>query len=174
MKSMREGFLLRECRMVYSNMKIQISNKRRVDGLPTMWPIEGENVDMILPITAPAVFPFNRDRLKTIYEFGALGNCDPKDINKTIMQWLRALKKGGSIIIVEVDFERATRQFIGADISLDEFNAQYNRRTHLVKEDLAEKLQNIGVPFDNIKQWSGGHKDFLVHPHEFVMEVIKP
>jgi len=155
-------------------MKIQISNERRIEDLPTMWPVEDTHVDMILPITAPSLFPFNKERLTKIYDFGALGNCTPQDISKTIMQWLRALKKGGSIIIVEVDFERATRQFIGADISVDEFNTIYNRRTHLVKEDLAEKLQNIGVPFDNIRQWTGGHKDFLVHPHEFVMEVIKP
>lgn len=160
--------------MVSTNMKIQIAEKSRIKGIPVLWPIECENTDIIANPCAPEKFPFGREKVSCIYDFGALGNCASDQLIPTIMQWLRALKKGGSILITEVDFELMARQFAGADISIDEFNANFNRRTHLVKENLAEKLREIGVPHGNIKQWNGGHQDFFVYSHEFVMEVIKP
>ena len=155
-------------------MKIQISKEPRIKDLPNIWPEEGKDVDIVLNVTAPDKFPYNHDRLKKIYDFGALGHCAPDQITPTIMQWLRALKPGGSIFIVEVNFERAVREFIGADISLDEFNTTYNRRTHIVKESLAEQLNIIGIPHANVKEWHGKHKDFDIHPHEFILEIIKP
>ena len=153
-------------------MKIQIAPTKRVKNVVSIWPVATEQADMIFNPNAPAIFPFNRDKVKVIYEFGALGSCAPEYIEKTIMQWLKALEPGGKLIICENNFEYISRLFVGGDITSAEFNNKYNQRSHMVRDDLVKTILNIGVSKDNIKVWNG-HEDFDTETHEFVLEIKK-
>lgn len=155
-------------------MKVQFSKERRMKDLPSMWMEDLPTVDMHIDVIEPGNFPFNKERVETIYDFGALGMCPQDKIVDTLMHWLRALKSGSSIFITEVDFEKMVRAYTGGDISVHDFNNEFNRRTHLTANYIAECAAETGIPQANVKRWEGGHTDFDPLPCEFVVQIIKP
>lgn len=131
-------------------MKLQLSNKRIIPGVPTVWSEAGPEVDVVMDLKNLTFRPGSIDE---IYSFHVLDHLFPEDTVPALTNWKNCLKNKGVLIMVVDDFEFVCRGFVGGDISIKLLNDQYSHPTQFNKEYLSDCINQAGFNDPAVSMW---------------------
>ena len=130
--------------------KIQLSNKRIIKDVTTVWYEHGPEVDIVMDLKKLTFAPGS---LEEIYTFHVLDHIFPNEVKDIIANWKNCLKKGGKLIVVADDFDFLSRAYIGGDFSIDFYNENFTHPMYFNRESLCQVLADAGFPEKEIVIW---------------------
>lgn len=139
-------------------MKIQISPIKKVDDAMVIWHEETPDVDLTLDIRPPYKLGFKKNSVKVIYVFGLLGITPLKDISALLKNLTDILEVGGEIYLIEQDMDYILRAMLAGDLSIDEFNREYTKKTYFNQDLLVKILEKAGFPDKEQVWWQENQK----------------
>lgn len=131
-------------------IKIQLSPKRIVKDVLTVWSEHGPEVDIVMDLKN---LTFKPGSIKEIYSFHVLDHLFPEEINTAVNNWRTRLEVGGKLFAVVNDFEYVSRAFVGGDISIELINDQYNHPTQFSRDSLFKAFRTGGFEDEKISIW---------------------
>lgn len=131
-------------------MKIQLSPKKIIPGVMTVWNRPGPEVDVVMELNK---LTFKEKSIEVIFAFHVLDHLFPEEIPGTLENWKKLLTPTGDLFVVVDDFEYICRGFVGGDIPIDKLNDEFNHPTQFSRDNLTKQLSLAGFRSDIMKIW---------------------
>jgi predicted SAM-dependent methyltransferase len=152
-------------------MKIQISPTKIIADSITVWHQPGPEVDIVMDIKN---LTFKENSLDEIFTFHVLDHLFEAEVVAALTNWRRCLKPGARLFTVVDDFEYLSRAFVGGDINVSIFNANFSHPTQFTRESLTDSFIKNGFSDLNEKMQIWFELPFYKKPeHELIMSVMK-
>lgn len=152
-------------------MKIQLSPRRIIKDVMTVWYEPGPEVDVVMDLKN---LTFADNSIDAIYSFHVLGSCFDKEINQALFNWRKLLKLGSELYVVVDDIDFLARSLVGGDINVDMFNANHSRPSYFTRDSIIKSLNSVGFLSDNVRLWYVDVPDlFMKQPFELVISAKK-
>lgn len=152
-------------------MKIQLSDKKILKDVLTVWQEAGPSVDLVADLRKLTFAP---NSLEAIYSFHVLDHLFPNEILNTLINWRECLKPGGTLFVVVDDFEFIARMIVGGDITIDEFNKNFAHPSQFSRDNLIQYMLDAGFQADNLKLWFADIPNlFSKKKYELIIEATK-
>jgi predicted SAM-dependent methyltransferase len=153
-------------------MKIQISPIKKVDDALVVWPEETPDTDIVMDPRPPHGLRFKKGSISVIYCFDLFGFARKEDAITILSNMYNLLSENGELYIIDVDFDYVNRAYLGGEIPLKEFNADFRRETYVNQEMLVAWLEDVGFIEKELRVWNGGIKFTKAH-YEIVLSAKK-
>ena len=150
-------------------IKLQITPKKMVDDAMVVWPERTPDVGIVLD---PLTIELKKESIKTIYAFNVLGMHGYKKAQTILENLFNILEQEGELYIIENNADDIARGYIGADISLHEFNVFFKYALFNMPE-VVRLLDKVGFPEKRQKAWSDGIK-FKKEKYQIIISGKKP
>jgi len=135
-------------------MKIQITPVKKVEEAISVWFEPGSEVDLVMDPRKK--LDMRASSVKTIYAFNILGLAEPHEVVPMIKNFFDILEPEGELYIIEHDFDYINRAYLGGDLSLEEFNRDFRRKTYFNSIDIVTLLGSAGFPEKDQRSWFDG------------------
>lgn len=147
--------------------KIQISPRRIIPDVLTVWSEPGPEVDVVMDLRN---LTFAKGSLELLVSFQILSHFIAEDVGRAMQNWESLMKSGGELFVVVDDFEFLARSFVGGDLAIEHYNTDYSVPTHFTSDNLAAALNHVGFIPDNIRIFYADVPNlFTRQKHELVM-----
>jgi len=148
-------------------MKIQLSDKRIVKNVMTIWSHEGPEVDLVMDLKN---LTFRPGSIEEIYAFHVLDNLFPDEGEQALRNWNRLLRTNGKLHVLNDDFEYVNRAFLGGDIDIEVFNNLHNHPCQCTQKSVVDALARAGFNENNVVIWYISKPDSIEKKHyEFML-----
>jgi len=154
-------------------MKIQITPIRKIDDAMMVWHEGVNDVDLVMDPRPPYGLKFRPGTIKDIYAFDILSQTKPAQLQEMINGWYNLLAPGGTLYVVENDFEYIARALVGGELSIEEFNQDFIQKSYLTRELIVNILQSAGFPEGSQRLWSHDGIKFKVAMHQLIISGTK-
>lgn len=152
-------------------MKIQLSEKRIVPNVLTVWSHPGPEVDIVMDLKN---LTFRAGSIEEMYVFHVLDHLFPEEGALAIENWFQCLAQTSSMHVLNDNFEYLARAFIGGDISIELYNEIHNHPCQCTEKSTVDALKRGGFKDDSIVIWYGGNPEYMEKKHyEFILTAKK-
>lgn len=134
-------------------MKIQLSNHKVVPDMLCVYQAPEPGVDLTMDMRKLTFAPGS---LEAIFSFHILDSIFPEEIVATLRNWRECLNRDKATLFLVVDnFEYIARGFVGGDMTVEDFNAEFTHPVHFTQDSLLGMLVEAGFNADSIRIWTG-------------------
>lgn len=152
-------------------MKIQLSEKRIIPGVMTVWSHAGPEVDLVMDLKK---LTFRPGSIEEMYAFHVLDHFFPEEGLEAVSNWHKCLSAKGKVHLLNDDFEYVARAFIGGDISIELFNDMHNHPCQYERVSLVKLLEKGGFNTGDAVIWHSGNPEGMEKKHyEFILTANK-
>ncbi len=152
-------------------MKIQLSEKRIIPGVMTIWSHHGPEVDLVMDLQN---LTFKPGSINEIYAFHVLDHFFPEEGEKAVKNWFQCMSQGSSLHLLNDDFEYLTRAYVGGDIDIELFNDLHNHPCQYTQKNIVDVLSKGGFKDSDVVLWYSGNPEGMTKKHyEFIVTAPK-
>jgi len=142
-------------------IEIQLSNRRIVPDVMTIWHEAGDEVDLVMDLRKPSFRPGSVGKM---YAFHVLEHFFPDEVLPAMRHWRDLLSESGKLFVVNDDLDFLARSLVGADLTVEQFNRQFTHPTYFTKDSTINLVREAGFDLDRTVFW------FADIPDEFRKE----
>lgn len=154
-------------------MKIQISPIRKVEDAMLIWHEGVNDVDLVMDPRPPYGLKFRPGTVKDLYAFEVLGITKVASVQEMVTGWFNLLAPGGTVYIVENDFEYIARAVTGGDLTIEEFNREFVQKSYMTRELIVDIFSKAGFPDGSQRMWSHDGIKIPVAKHQIIISATK-
>ncbi len=132
------------------NMKVQLSPKRIIPDVTTVWSEAGPEVDIVMDLKK---LTFREGMISELYSFHVVDHLFPEEAEEAVKNWYKMLGINGRLHILSDDFEYIARAFVGGDIDIEMFNTLHNHPCQCTRESLALMMHRAGFLENETSYW---------------------
>lgn len=154
-------------------MKIQISPTRKVEDAMLIWHEGVNDVDLVMDPRPPFGLKFRPGTIKDLYAFEVLGMTSIDKAQEMVANWFHLLAPGGTVYVIENDFEYIARGVTGGDLTIEEFNREFIQKSYMTRELIVDIFSRAGFPEGSQKLWGHDGIKFQVAKHQVIISATK-
>ncbi len=152
-------------------MKIQLSPKRIIPEVMTVWSEAGPEVDIVMDLTN---LTFRPGSITQIYAFHVCDHLFPEQSQAALENWAKLLPSQGRIHTLNDNFEYVARAFIGGEIGIALYNNIHNHPHQITRDSMIVAFKRAGFRDDDIVVWLDGNPEGMLKQHyELILTATK-
>lgn len=132
-------------------MRIQISPKRIVPDVPTVWNEDGPEVDFIFKDIKS--LGFHAGAIEEMYVFHIFEHLFESEIATALENWKSLMAPGAKTFFIADDFEFVSRAFLGGEFDIDAINEKFSYPTKISKDNIIRWLEAVGYSQHDMSFW---------------------
>lgn len=152
-------------------MKIQLSDKRIIKDVMTVWSHPGPEVDIVMDLKN---LTFRPESINEIFAFHVVDHLFPEESQEAIKNWFGCMAPKSELHLINDDFEYLARAYVGGDINIELFNDLHNHPCQCTEANVIDMLEKGGFNKNDIVKWYEGNPENIDRKHyEFILTAHK-